>query len=246
MVTLKSFADAVKVSAPTPSLPTTPPQKPKPVQPPTRGERLLQAVVHYQGCLNPKDCPSFSELIPSLNNTLHSHPTFSHIRVVGMKWTQASNLLVRTQAPFPHVLVAVLEAVRLVLIDDQMIIKDIIPNARWSHVTLSHVYSGKSPNSITHSLEAIHEELSTHNPSYAALMIRQLLSCVCNPGSFNNGQISSVAFAFEDPDGSRAHQLIRSSLTAFSNLRCSIKPWAPPKKSRQKHQPPPVPSPADL
>ena len=30
-VTLKSFADAVKASAPTPSLPATPPQKPKPM-----------------------------------------------------------------------------------------------------------------------------------------------------------------------------------------------------------------------
>ena len=91
--------------------------------------------------------------------------------MVGVKWTQASNLLVRAQAPSPHALVAALEAVHLALIDDQMIIKDIIPNTRWSRVTLLHVYSGKSPDSIAHSPEAIHEELITHNPSYAALTI---------------------------------------------------------------------------
>ena len=198
-------------------------------------------MVQYWGRINPKDRPSFTDLVPRLNNALHALPKFSHVRVVGVKWTQASNLLVRAQAPSPQVLVAALEAVRLVLIDDQMIINDIIPNARWSCVTLSHIFTGKGSDSAAHSPKTIHEELVTHNPSYASLTIRQLPSWIRDPKSFKDGQVSSVAFAFEDHDGSRATRLLGSSLTAFGNLRCSIKAWAPhPKKNPQKDQPPPA------
>jgi len=151
-----------------------------------------------------------------------------------MKWTSASNLLVRTQAPSPTSLVAALEAVRPTLTDQQLIVKDIIPNTRWSRVTLSHVYTGKGPDSPAYPPEAIQEELATNNPNYASLTIRQPPSWVCDPKTFKDGQVSSISFAFEDPDGSHARQLIGSSLTAFGNLRCSIKAWAPPKKPLQK------------
>jgi hypothetical protein len=59
--------------------------------------------------------------------------------VVGVKWTAASNLLVCTQAPSPSALVAALKAVQEALFDAYSEVKDIIPNARWSHMTLSHV-----------------------------------------------------------------------------------------------------------
>ena len=147
-------------------------------------------MVRYQGHVNPEDRPSFAELVPKLNDSLHILPKFSHVRVVGVKWTQASNLLVCAQAPSPSVLIAALEAVRLALIDDQLIIKDIIPNARWSRVTLSHVFTGKDPDTTAHSPETIHDELSTHNPNYAALTIHQLLSWVRDPKSFKDGQVS--------------------------------------------------------
>ena len=90
-----------------------------------------------------------------------------------MKWTAASNLLVHAQAPSPSVLVAALEAVQAALIDDDEMldIKDIIPNTRWSRMTLSHVLTSRGPDSPVHSPEEIHEELATNNPNYAALSI---------------------------------------------------------------------------
>ena len=63
-------------------------------------------------------------------------------------------------------------------------------------------------------------------------------SWVCDPKSFKDGQVSSVSFAFEDPDGSHINRLVGSSLTAFGNLRCSIKAWTTLKKTLQKDQPP--------
>jgi hypothetical protein len=156
--------------------------------------------------------------------------------VVSVKWTAASNLLARAQAPSPSALIAALEAVQEVLNDDiHLFVKDIIPNTRWSRMTLSHVYTGKGPDKPAHSPEVIHEELTTNNPNYAALIIRQLPLWICNPEHFRDGQVSSsVSFAFKDPDGSRAHQLIGSSITAFGNLRCTLKAWVPPKKPQQE------------
>ena len=153
-----------------------------------------------------------------------------------MKWTVASNLLVCAQAPSPSILVAALEAVQEVL-TEHYTIKDIIPNTRWSRVTLSHIYTGMDePNSCAFSPEEIHKELTTHNPTYAALTIQQLPSWVHDPESFRVGQVSSISFAFEDSDGTQAHQLLGSTLTAFGSLRCNIKAWVPPKKTPQKSQ----------
>lgn len=123
------------------------------------------------------------------------------------------------------------------LIDHQMVINDIIPNARWSRVTLLHVFSGKTDDSPPHPPEVIHEELATHNPNYAALTIHQLPSWVCNPGSFQDGQVSSISFTFEDPDGSHAHQLLGSSLTTFGNLQCTIKAWTPQRSHSRRLSP---------
>jgi hypothetical protein len=105
---LKSFAEAVKAPThqPPPLNPSTKP-KPKNPQPPPRGERLPQAVIRFQGRVDAKSRPSFTELVPLLNSSLRKNDKFSHVKVVGVKWTPVSNLVVRAQAPSPSVLVAV-------------------------------------------------------------------------------------------------------------------------------------------
>ena len=234
---LKSFADAVKVSAPTHPSPPPPPSPPKPKNSPTsiKGNPLPKAVIRFRGHVTPHARASFVDLTSKLNRALHDHPKFSHVRVVGVKWTIASNLLVCAQAPSPSALVAALEAVQETLNDDYTI-DDIIPNARWSRMTLSHVYTGKDEaDSRAYLPEEIHEELTTQNPIYAALTIRQLPSWIRDPKTYRVGQLSSISFAFEDPDGTRTRQLLGSSLTAFGNLRCTIKAWVPPKKPPQKN-----------
>ena len=232
---IKSFADAVKVSAPNPPS-NTPPPPPKPIRstPPVKRELLPQAVVRYYDHVNVEIRPSFAELVPRLNSSLRDHPKFSLIHVVGVKWTAASNLLVRAQAPSPSVLVDALEAVMMDLKGGMaMRVKDIIPNARWSRVTLSHVFTGKGPDLPAHGPNDIHEELTAHNPNYASLTIRQPPSWVRDPTTYKEGQVSSVTFAFKDPDGSHARWLIGSSLTAFGNLRCTVKAWVTPKKKQK-------------
>jgi hypothetical protein len=234
---LKSFAEAAKAPAhqPPPLNPTT---KPKPKNPPLRGERLPQAVIQFQGRVDAKSRTSFTELVPLLNSSLCKNNKFSHVKVVGVKWTQISNLAVRTQAPSPMVLVAALKAVQASITNDLLIIKDIIPNTRWSCMTLSHVYTSKEPNSSTYNPEDIHEELVLNNPNYALLTIRQLPAWLRNPSSFKDGQVTSVSLAFEDHDGSISRKLAGTTLTAFGNLRCTLKPWVPKKPNKEDQHPP--------
>jgi len=215
---LKSFAEAVKTPAHQPSLTPTTKSKPKNPQPPPRGECLPQAVICFQGRMNAKSHPSFMELVPLLNSSLHDNNKFSYIKVVGVKWTPASNLVVHTQAPSPSVLVSALKVVQGSINSDHLIIKDVIPNTRWSCMTLSHVYTGKDPNSPTFNPEDIHEELTLHNPIYTQLTIHQLPTWLHNPSSFKDNQVLSISIAFEDHDRSIARRLAGSTLTAFGNL----------------------------
>ena len=201
LASLKSYADAAKVPAPKPPPPTP---TPKPTQPklPNKKNTLPQVVIQFKGHIESKNCPSFVDLVTKLNESLHKNHKHSHVCVVGVKWTASSNLVVRTQAPSPTALVLALKAVQATLITDLLIIRDIILNTRWSCMTLSHVYTGKEPDLSPHTSETLHEELSTHNPTYAALTIRQSPSWIRDPKKFTDGQISSISFAFEDPDGS--------------------------------------------
>ena len=169
------------------------------------------------------------DLVTRINSSLHNQSKHLHVRVVGVKWTSSSNLVVHAQAPSPHALQAVPEA----LSGDQLVVVEVIPNTRWSRVTLSHVYTGKEPHSTVFNPEAIHEELALNNPNYALLTMRQLPNWLRSPSSFTEGQISSVSFAFEDQDGSIARRLVGTTLTAFGNLRCSLKAWVPKKSSKE-------------
>jgi hypothetical protein len=233
---IKSYADAAKAPAPKPPPPTSPPTKPTHTKSTPGKNSLPQAVIQIKGHMETESRPSFVNLVTNLNKSLHEHPKHSHVRVVGVKWTASSNLVVCAQAPSPSALVSALKAVQASLVTDQLIIKDITPNMRWSCMTLSHVFTGKGTNSPAYSPEALHEELTMHNPSYAALTIRQPPSWIRNPNDFADGQISSISFAFEDTDGSLARQLTGTPLTAYGNLRCTLKAWVPLKKTPQKNQ----------
>ena len=227
---LKTFADAVKQSAPPP-----PPPKPKPKQdqpPSPKKFSLPQAVIRFKSHVDPQSRPSFTDLVNTINTNLICDNHYSHVCVVGVKWTASANLLVRAHAPSPTELVDTLESATK-LMTFPAYIKDIIPNVRWSCVVLSNVFTGKAPDSPAHPPHIIHHELSTANPEYKNLIIRQFPAWLRNPDSLKDNQLSSISFAFEDPDRSLSRRLIGSSLTAFGNLRCQVKAWAPPKKTPQ-------------
>ena len=119
------------------------------------------------------------------------------------------------------------------LVGDHMVFNDVIPNTRWSCMTLSHVYTGKEPDSPIFDPQGIHEELVLNNPNYALLTIQQFPSWLRNPNTFKDGQISLISFAFEDHNGSIACRLAGTSLTTFGNLRCTLKAWVTMKSNKE-------------
>ena len=151
-----------------------------------------------------------------------------------MRWTSSSNLVVHAQALSPETLVDALGVIQGTLSTDILVVKDIIPNVRWSRITLSHVYTGKYSDSPHYNPSALHEELVLNNPAYARLNIQQPPTWVCNPSMFKDGQVWLISFAFEDPNGSIIQQLVGTSLTTFGNLRCSIKAWTLKKPMQEK------------
>ena len=82
---------------------------------------------------------------------------------------------------------------------------------KWAKVIVHGI-----PTGVTHShaqafIPAVcHAELAANNPIYRDLHITQLQSWVCIPSSYSPGSISSLAFAFEDPDGSLLQKVIAS------------------------------------
>lgn len=93
---LKSFAEAVKASVVTPQYPLPTSPKAKISQPALKGNSLPQVVIRHQGHIDPTICLSFIGLITKINSSLHNHLKHLHIRMVGMKWTSSSNLVVHT------------------------------------------------------------------------------------------------------------------------------------------------------
>jgi hypothetical protein len=72
------------------------------------------------------------------------------------------------------------------------------PNVKWSRV----VPTGVSPSSGAVSLDECHRALVALNPAYASLLITLCPSWVCSPSSYSTSAVSSLMFAFKDPDGS--------------------------------------------
>ncbi|KAF9789294.1 hypothetical protein BJ322DRAFT_1105154 [Thelephora terrestris] len=137
LTSLKSYANAAKPTA--------------------KKNPFPQAVICVKGKIDNNSHSSFTNIVTNLNKYLHDHPKHSHVCVVGVKWTASSNLVVRAQAPSPTSLVSALKAVQASIVDDQLKISDIIPNVRWSQMTLSHVFTSKDSDSPAFSPEAIHD-----------------------------------------------------------------------------------------
>jgi hypothetical protein len=182
----KSFSEAIKASAPiTPPPTATPPKKPK--SSPSSwlpGSTLPQVVVCYQGTIDNKHRPIYIKIVESLNRVLTSSPSHKHILVVGVKWTTGSNLVVRARAPSPLVLVTALEMVHGTLEDDHQLIQDIIPNTRWSRVTISHVYSGKESSHSPYLPSALHTEFVRNVALFTRFSLFFLSFSSINPHSF--------------------------------------------------------------
>lgn len=121
-----------------------------------------------------------------------------------------------------------------------MDLPDIRPNVKWSRVLLNHVPTGTSSKCGAYNPAECHSALSTENPQYATLPIMQHPSWVRDLTSYEPASVSSLSFAFEDPDGLLITFLLAQKRLYIFGAIAVLKKWKerPPSKKPAETSPP--------
>ena len=179
-------------------------------------------------------------LVNACNAALSADPVHANVRVSAAKWTPKGNLVVfagpgvsrDTLFATSHVLTS---AVSQVLPEDPAISSRL--NVKWGKVLISLVPTGVSEGCPTaHSPAACWQELIANNPSLCHLKVCQLPSWVRRPSLYHPGSQSSLAFSFEDPDGSIGPSLIRARNVYAFGSQCRVSRWRYPPPSPAKRE----------
>ena len=209
---------------------------PKSTPPPPRPSLVLSLIGHMldttlkmqAGVLAPG-------LVGVCNDTLTSILTFASVRVSACRWTPKGNLVVFTGLDMlrdqlsaaSHLLTM---AVATSLPDASMHISSHL-NVCWGKVLINGVPTGIMDDSpAAHSPSVCLQDLLENNPSLCPLKVTQLPSWVRAPCLFQPGSLSSLVFAFENPDGSLAPTLIAARHLFCFGACIMVRCW---------HQPPP-------
>ena len=193
----------------------------------------------------PEAGPLPAEICRSLNSQLKDRPAHSQVHISAVRWTVRGNLVI-TAGPntSEHHLKAALPDIasllRFILGLPNKDSYQIRANTRWSRILLNRVPTGATSSTEAASPNQCHDSLLADNPSYATLTITQRPSWVKDPSSYSPGSVSSLSFAFEDPDGSLAKKLLSEKELYIFGTSATVKKWkqkTPPKKPTQ---PPPA------
>ena len=102
---------------------------------------------------------------------------------------------------------------------------NITANVKWSKILVNNVPTGASNNQGPRNPDECHKALSINNPEYAALNITQRPSWVKPPNSYKSNSTSSLVFAFEDPHGHVAQNLISSKHLHIFGTCATLRLW---------------------
>ena len=187
--------------------------------------------------LEPASRPRPEAVCVTLNRKL-SEITPSQPQLAAARWTARGNLVLtgdHTASPSslqnaaPHIRSIIMHAFKLSS-SSPTIIPQPRANVKWSKISINGVPTGASPTGPPRSPEECHNTLKELNPVYATLTITQRPSWVRTPSSYNEGAISSLSVAFEDPDGSKLKTLLAERYLYAFGIRATVKKW----KYRQK------------
>jgi len=101
----------------------------------------------------------------------------------------------------------------------------IASNVKWSRVLISNVPTGVSSRRGPWTPEECHEALVKDNPSYATLNITKKPSWIRPPDTYKTNSSSSLIFAFEDPDGHIAQNLLNNKYLHTFGTCTTVKAW---------------------
>jgi hypothetical protein len=181
--------------------------------------------------------PPSANICNTINNGLANSLTHSQVHMSAARWTARGNLVITagadtSQYQLNSALMHVASYAKKSLNIPGTAPTPIRANSRWSCILLNRVPTGTTPNTEAHNPDQCHAALQDENPSYAALTITQQPSWVRDPTSYSDGSVSSLSFAFEDPDGSLAANLLSEKELYLFGATAAIKKWKqkPPQK----------------
>ena len=183
------------------------------------------------------DRPHPSVICSAINKGLKTYPDVCQARVSAARWTVRGNLVI-TAGPNTSEKLLNSAILYIALITKKALklqINASTPtraNVRWSRILINCMPTGATAKTEAHNPVSCHQSLMADNPSYASLTITQHPSWVKPPSSYTLGSVSSLSFAFEDPDGSLATKLLSEKELYIFGTGVSVKKWKqkPPQK----------------
>src|SRR5712672_3633981 len=236
--TLKTLTQAIaSIQKTLPSPNNTAPAKVQPPPPKTPSKNfsaiagakpsthsIVVDLAHWN--LAESDRPPVETICKNINNdlTTSSHST---ICLIAAKWTAKGNLILTGDAstslnillPAANHIAAIIGA-RFAKTTHKT-----RANIKWSKILINGVPTGKSQSREPYNPDECHQALLENNPAYASLTIMQKPSWVKAPSSYTVNAASSLAVAFEDPDGTKLKTIVEGRHLYAFGTRLNTKKW---------------------
>ena len=183
--------------------------------------------------ISQKDWVKPTFLCRTLNEGLASISS-PQVQLATVRWTAKGNLVV-TGGPSatPHSLQLAAPHISNILhtslsLPSSTSISQPRANAKWSKILLNGVPTGVSDDLGSEgpaSPDLCHTILVQTNPFYASLTITQKPSWVCPPSFYSPNSVSSLSFAFEDPDRTKLKLILTERYLYLFGHRVQVKKW---------------------
>ncbi|KAF8594390.1 hypothetical protein BDV93DRAFT_565487 [Ceratobasidium sp. AG-I] len=233
-----SFANVASHAPKDPGPRSRPPKRnPKASAPPAPSARdPIRFIANFGGTPPPTLFSTpHADLFHRLTLALSLHTHISGVRLLGVHWNKARNLVLAFPPDSPGT--ALLSA--LPVIRSSLHLEPSFPLTRittWSKVMVSSVPAREHVGSPTYSEDALRESFAA-NPSFTSLSVTRPPRWIRNPAAIT-GAHSSFTLSFEDHDGSVKRALLKSRLFVFG-APVVVKPWIERAPARPR---PPLPA----
>ncbi|KDN42672.1 hypothetical protein RSAG8_06629, partial [Rhizoctonia solani AG-8 WAC10335] len=169
-----------------------------------------------------------TELYRKVSSTLEVHPTIKGVTMLGAHWNKSGNIIISFPDDVPqNIILALRPSIRAALgIAESVAISF---DTAWAKMLVSSVPAPAQPGAPVFAKDDIATSFAL-NPEITKLSNTRPPRWICNPSNIA-GAHSSFVFAFDDPDGSIARRLTKTSLFAFG-APDTIKRWQENAKAR--------------
>src|SRR5712672_1075613 len=185
------------------------------------------------------DRPPVETICKNINNDLATS-SHSAVRLIAAKWTANGNLIL-TGDTSTSLNVLLPTASHIAVIIGARFAKTTPKtraNVKWSKILINGVPTGKSQSREPYTPDECHQALLENNPAYASLTVMQKPSWVKAPSSYTVNATSSLAVAFEDPDGTKLKTIIEGRHLYAFRTRLNTKKWKQkPSSTQPSNQP---------